>query len=186
MPETPRPLLTIYTPTHRRPQGLARCIASVEAQTDRDVQHLIIEDTIGVGVAGMFAAIPRHHDKILGEWVFILSDDDVLPDAEVVADLRQVIDANPEAEVIMGHCQIGGIVYPTFVSWGTAPAEGHVTMSGWIVRREVFVSVPYGHRYEGDFDFIHACWERGLHFTWWPRLLCRAAGWGRGAPEEGA
>lgn len=178
------PFLTIYTPTHRRPQALQRCQASVAAQ-GAGVQHLIIPDEVGLGVGGMFAAIPEHHAKVRGKWVFVLSDDDVLPDSGVVAEFRAVVAVNPEAEVVMAFARIGPITYPTPGCWQAPPAEGHVTLSNWFVRREVFVSVPYGARYEGDYDHIAEVWRRGHRFAWWPRLVCLATGWNRGRAEEG-
>lgn len=180
------PLLTIYTPTYRRPQGLARCRESVAAQTAvARVQHLVIEDTVGLGIDGMYAAMPQHHDAVRGQWVYVLSDDDVLPDPLVVEEFARLAEAT-DADVIMAHAQIGPFVYPSPHCWQAPPEQGHVTLSNWFVRREVFVRVPYGARYEGDYDFIAGCWARGLRFAWWPRLVCVAAGWSRGAPEEGA
>lgn len=180
-------LLTIYTPTYRRPQGLARCRASVAAQrAAAHIQHLVIEDTVGLGVGGMFAAIPQHHGRVAGQWVYVLSDDDVLVDPFVVTEFAAFVAAHPEAAVVMAHAQIGSVRYPSDDCWRARPREGGVTLANWFVRREVFVSVPYGHRYEGDYDHIAACWDRGHVFAWWPRLVCRAAGWGRGAPEAGA
>ena len=59
--------LTIYTPTYRRPLLLAECRASVAAQSDPDYQHLIIEDTVGVGVEGMFLAVRDNVGLIDGD-----------------------------------------------------------------------------------------------------------------------
>jgi hypothetical protein len=173
-------LLTIYTPTFRRPQQLARCRASVAAQTDGDYQHIIVEDHIGLGVAGMFRDIPTHYAHIAGEWVYFLSDDDVLTDPNVIADFRaQAFDA----DVVMAKSTIGEYTFPLAHCWRAEPREAGVTLSNWIVRREVWCSVPYGHRYEGDFDHIAECWRRGLRFAWWDRVICHAEGWGRGRPE---
>ena len=44
--------LSVYTPTYKRPQALARCKASVAAQTI-PTEHVIIVDEIGIGIDGM-------------------------------------------------------------------------------------------------------------------------------------
>ena len=48
--------LSVYTPTYKRPQALARCKASVAAQTI-PTEHVIIVDEIGIGIDGMYGAI---------------------------------------------------------------------------------------------------------------------------------
>lgn len=173
--------LTLYTPTYQRPQGLARCVASVQAQTDQDIEHLIIRDEVGLGVAGMFADIPNH--PVSGEYVYFLSDDDYLADPGVVAGLRQALRQQGDPDVLMCRSTIGQHIFPSAQCWGHVPLLGHVTLSNWIVRRAVWEAVPYGEHYEGDFSFIRACWDRGLRFAWWDRFICHADGWGQGRPE---
>lgn len=177
------PILTIYTPTYRRPEGLRRCKASVAAQTRADlVQHLIIEDTVGLGIHGMYAAMPQHHGAVAGEWVYVLSDDDTLADARVVEEFA-ALPLLDEADVVMCRSTIGGRVFPSPLCWAAPPVCGYVTLANWFVRAEVFRSVPYGARYEGDYDHIAEAWRRGLRFAWWDRLVCVAEDWGRGRPE---
>lgn len=175
--------LTIYTPTFRRPAKLARCKASVAMQTDGSYQHIIVEDTIGVGVAGMFRDIPAHYGHIAGDYVYFLSDDDVLTDEHVVAELRTFALAADYPDVIMAKATIGPHTFPIPQCWEAEPVQGGVTLANWVVRKEVWCSVPYGVRYEGDFDFIAECWRRDLRFAWWDRSICHADGWGRGQPE---
>lgn len=172
-------LLTIYTPTYKRPHALERCKASVAAQAP--CQHLVIEDTVGLGVGGMFADIPNHYGEIKGSYVYVLSDDDWLVDPHFVRDLPKVLERHNQPDILMVKSTIGGAIYPT--RWTMRPQLGMVTLSNWIVKKDVFCSVPYGHRYEGDFDFIDACYDRGLRVEWWDRIVTTALGWGRGEPE---
>jgi hypothetical protein len=181
------PLLTIYTPTYRRPKGLARCRASVQAQTASElVEHLVVEDTVGVGVDGMHAGIIEQAQRARGQWFFVLSDDDVLPDVQVVEDFARLVSGGLEADVVMAHGRIGTMTYPSPQCWRARPQQGHVSLSNWFVRTEIACTIPYGRRYEGDFDHIAAVWDAGYRFAWWPRLVCLAPGWNRGRPEEGA
>lgn len=176
------PFLTIYTPTFRRPRQLERCKASVAIQNDGGYQHLVIVDDVGIGVAGMFRDIPNHYADIQGDYVYFLSDDDVLIDPNVIGDLRAFIIANDYPDVVMALSTIGPHQYPLW--WGAPPQQGAVTLSNWVVRKDVWLSVPYGGRYEGDLDFIAECWRREYRFAWWDRLICKAEGWGRGQPEK--
>lgn len=176
--------LTIYTPTFRRPKQLEACKASVAAQTEGGYEHVVVVDDVGVGVAGMFRDIPSHHADIHGDYVYFLSDDDVFADERVVADLKLFAQSNDYPDVIMARSTIGAHLFPHPSCWQAAPVQGGVTLSNWIVRREVWVSVPYGARYEGDFDFISTCWASHIRFAWWDRLICCAKGWGRGQPEK--
>lgn len=178
------PILTIYTPTFRRPQQLARCVASVRAQSSDDMQHLILEDRVGIGVAGMFRDIPNHHHAIQGDYVYFLSDDDVLVDPDLVRDLPAFVADHDRPEVIMARATIGPYTFPLPQCWESPPVLAGVTLANWIVRRDVWAAVPYGPRYEGDFDFIRACWEQGRRFAWWDRIICHAEGWGQGRPES--
>lgn len=175
--------LTVYTPTFRRPQMLARCHQSVLMQTDLDLQHVVVEDTVGIGVAGVFRDIPNHHEHIKGDYVYFLSDDDVLADPDVVSDLKVFAQSHDYPDVIMARASIGPYLFPLAMCWEAEPRESGVTLANWIVRQEVWKSVPYGVRYEGDYDHIAECWRRGFRFAWWDRRICRAEGWGRGRPE---
>ena len=39
-----RPKISVITATHKRPDFLRRCIMSVQAQTFRDYEHIIVAD----------------------------------------------------------------------------------------------------------------------------------------------
>lgn len=178
-----KPFLTVYTPTFRRPTWLARCKESVDAQGVHfgRVQHLIIEDTIGLGVGGMYADVRNHHEKIEGEWVYFLSDDDVMAPG-VVQKFRKLVDSGLDADVVIGPFRIGQRLFPTV--WKSPPKQTHITLGNWIVKRHVHESIPYGNRYEGDFDFIaEAYWRFTVH--WWPYMIGHAqSGPHKGRPEN--
>ena len=72
--------LSVYTPTFRRPTLLAQCRASVLSQTE-PVQHVIVHDDVGIGIDGDAPATSRTTpQKCTGEYVMVLSDDNVLLD----------------------------------------------------------------------------------------------------------
>jgi hypothetical protein len=49
-----QPFLTLYTATYKRPQQLARCLASVAMQTlVNEIEHIVIPDHVGLGMRCM-------------------------------------------------------------------------------------------------------------------------------------
>jgi hypothetical protein len=178
------PFLSIYTPTYRRPRLLARCIASVDAQTARkQIEHTLVVDDKGVGIGGMYAAIAGHAGSLHGEYVYMLQDDDELAGPDVVAQVRLFVREQKEPPVVMVKKERGEQLLP---AWEEEPALGHVDLGNYVVRRDVFVdhAEDFGHRYAGDFDFIHAVWRAGWEFAWCDVLFAVANGIGMGQPER--
>lgn len=170
------PILTIYTPTYRRPGMLANCRASVEQQTARaDVQHLVVVDEVGVGISGMYEEIPRRVPEMLGQYVYVLQDDDVLDDDEVVARLREVVAQQNLPAVVICRNRKWDRVYPLAERWRLRPFVGAIDLGSYIVRRDVFArhANDFGKRYTGDADFIIRLWDAGWPFYWWGEMFAR-------------
>jgi hypothetical protein len=179
------PFLSIWTPTYRRPTYLKRCMESVQAQTARDeIQHLVWEDRIGVGVAGMYAEIARHVDELAGRYVYILQDDDILTAESVVERLKLFAWENDEPPVIICRSVKGPLRLPTY--WKKAPQYGHIDLGNYVVRRDVFAAHvnDFGLEYAGDYPFIRKLWDEGYLFGWCDMLLAQAQAWGLGRAEE--
>lgn len=183
-----QPFLTIYTPTYRRPRLLAMCEASVAAQTE-PVEHVIVHDEIGIGIDGVYAAMPEHAHLAHGRYVMVLSDDNVLADQHFARDLRRLLEHEPLTDgarwpVVVFKGQIGETLQP--LAWGREPELERIDLSCFAVEREVWQrhADAWGHRYEGDFDFIHRLWTLEYRFLWWDRLAFRALQISRGAPEQ--
>jgi len=175
-------LLTIITPTFKRPIGLDFCRATVAAQVEsREIQHLIVRDDIGKGVAGMYRDLPLVNEQIKGEWVFVLSDDDCLIYPALIPSLRAIV-LEHQPDVIMVPQYYNGRLLPDPRCWHAPPECGFVTLSNWIVKRELHTRFPYGARYEGDFDFISAVWKTEPRIAWWGQPISatqRGANFGR-------
>lgn len=174
--------LSVYTPTYKRPRMLGLCCESVASQT-RPVEHVIVPDLEGLGVAGMFADIPNHAHRVTGDYVMVLSDDNVLADNQFSLGLEAEAAANDYPDVIVFKGDILGTIQP--VSWGGEPVETKIDLSCFAVKREIWQrhAADWGHRYCGDFDFIHKLWENQYRFHWWDRVGFRALKISRGVPE---
>jgi hypothetical protein len=160
-------LLTVLTPTFRRPIGLKMCRASVAGQhRAEDIQHLIVVDEVDRGVDGMYRDLPQVNDDIAGRWVYVLSDDDVLIYPRVVELIEQIEREAPDTQCIMVKMFCNGRILPWDACWHGAPQCGGVTLSNWIVRKETHIAHPFGHRYEGDYDAAASMWAAQVPTAW--------------------
>lgn len=175
--------MAVYTPTYRRPFLLELCKTSVENQSV-PVYHMIVDDEIGLGIGGMYADIRNHAEFVEGEYVMVLSDDNILVDAHFAAELETLVwglDEKPDVVVFKG--QTGPTLQPA--SWGGEPVLTKIDLSCFAVRRDLWVeySDRWGEHYAGDFDFIHALYEDGHLFAWWDRFVFQAIKISKGAAE---
>jgi hypothetical protein len=170
------PLLTIYTPhlAGKRPKLLARCMQSVADQRDKDIQHLIIPDYVGIGLNEVCRAIADNHGAIRGKYVYILSDDDVLAHSRIVSGFRAFVEQ-----------KIADRYYPPTHLWKKPPVVAQISGGCWIVKREVWVAHEWGACREGDFQFLQSVLAHEPKYTvaWWDQVVTIAERWMNGEPE---
>lgn len=178
------PFLTLYTPTYRRPQGLARNLASVQAQTAvADIEQIVIPDHVGVGIGGMFSRVQHYADAVHGQYVMFLCDDDLLASTDAVSQLRDIAQAQSFPELLIVQARKGGATWPAPPAW--PPRMGYIDLNCLVVRSDIWKRHvgQYGDRYEGDFDFAHALWSAGVSAVS-VDLLVSSGGVSRGAAER--
>jgi hypothetical protein len=158
-----QPFITFYSPTYRRPQGLARCLESVRQQTLADqIEQIVIPDHVGHGIDGMFRSIPKYADAVHGKYVHVLQDDDVLADRDVVEAVRACAIAHDFPPVIIVRVEKGPLHLPIDRPW--PPVLGQIDLGCVITLADVwreFVGA-YGQRYEGDYDYMKALADAGF------------------------
>lgn len=149
------PFFTLVTRTFPgRLDYLERCRRSVAAQTFRSLEHLVLRDPIGAGVAK--AQLMMHTARPKGEYVIVLDDDDYLQDATTLEKLHTAIRALPAlpcfAVVRAQHDELG----PMPKSWGEPPLLGTITVSNVVVENVQWYAHrrAFGQHYAGDYDFI--------------------------------
>jgi hypothetical protein len=177
------PFITFYTPTYKRPQALARCLASVAAQTAvADIEQLVVVDHVGQGVAGMFARVPTYVDAVHGLYIHMLADDDELAAPDVVETVRAFAQTHDYPKLILVWTVKGGCRWPLGPPW--PPRLARIDLNCAIVRRDVWRDHAYafGWRYEGDFDFLNALHVDGVSAAWCDLLFSTGAV-SRGRPE---
>src|SRR4030067_3647749 len=104
--------LTIVTRTFRRPVGLARCIDSVARQSDPDVEHIILHDSIGRGVGWSYENLRSAQPG--GEYVFILDDDDYLIAGGFRAALKGFVIKHQWPDIVFVSMDVPGRVLPAW------------------------------------------------------------------------
>lgn len=167
--------LSIVTRTHNRPDMLARNMASIQAQSCQDLEHVILHDSAGRGIAWANGQYARYAPALSGEYVMMLDDDNVLCDPDAVAILRKA--AASGADILQFRADVGphGIL-PNENSWMKPPriynVDGHtlaVKRSAWLTHIDMF-----GGDRCADFRFIAALWESECSVEWLDVVLVKA------------
>lgn len=179
-----RPFLTCYTPTYRRPAGLAACLESVRVQTAvAEIQHLVVPDHVGLGIGGMFQQIQQYAPAVRGQYVHILADDDVLASPTVVEQVQIFAEAYDMPPVIVVSVDKAGAIYPCVPDvW--PPRLGTIDLGCILTRGDVWHAHvgAYGNRYEGDYDHMAALAAAGYGAARFDVLFLRGRV-SHGAPE---
>lgn len=168
------PFLSLFTPTFRRPQQLAACIASVQAQTlAARIHHVIEPDYVGLGVGGMFARLATRPPTFYGEYVMFLGDDDVLAAKNAVARLEQIVRDSDHPDVVIVSTEKGHHGRLPYENHGP-PVCGRIDLNCVVTRRDIWNlhAKDYGAgTYEADFAHVHAMFQAGRRFHWAAELL---------------
>ena len=130
---------------------------------------------------------------LIGEWIWILDDDDTCTCPILVAGLKQIDRRRPSPAwnidvVMVRNDLLQHGVLPDRRQWGVVPASGHVAMSCFIVRRAVFQE--YAHHFAGGVGADHRFATAILTGTkrdaihWWDvvAMRCQRVS-SEGAPE---
>lgn len=164
------PLLEVLTRVNDRPTMLAANQASLQAQTDADWLQTLLVDDIGRGVGWSYDNLAAYAPNLVGQWVWILDDDDLCICPTLVAQLRAITRNMKQPDVVfvrMDHGPLGVLPEPKF--WGRFPVQGHIGVSAYIVRRDVWRAHAHAMTpgcYTSDYRFIAAIWESAPRVVW--------------------
>ena len=91
------PFLEVLTRTYKRPKMLKRNIDSILTQTDKDFTHTLLNDDVGRGIAWSYQNLASYAPFLVGDYVWILDDDDLAVSQTLIADLKTIAQAhNPD------------------------------------------------------------------------------------------
>ena len=162
-------LLEVLTRCNRRPQMLMANIRSLMAQSDPDWEQTFIVDVAGRGIGASYEALAAQ--PVHGDYIWILDDDDECIWRPLVADVRRIAVQHPNVQVIMVRMDHGAElgILPDAQVWGEQPMLGHLGVSSYIVRADVWkrhAQAFSSGRYASDFDFIADVWQEKPTVFW--------------------
>jgi glycosyltransferase involved in cell wall biosynthesis len=181
------PFLEILTRTfNARPHLLRINQESLQRQTDSDWVQTLLVDDVGRGIDWASENLAAYAPHLLGEYIWILDDDDTCILPTLVAELK-FIAADSSPDVIMLRMDHGaGRLLPGDDTWMGPPVLGQIGCSAFVVRREVWQrhagAMSKGH-YASDFDLINAIWKSEPTVYWHDVVASRVMRQSFGRPE---
>lgn len=180
--------LEILTRTfNKRPGMLVQNWDSLTSQTCDDWEQTLLIDDVGRGVAWSTENMARYAPKLVGEYIWILDDDDLCIRNTLVAELKAIV-ARDDPDLIMLRMDHGayGILPPNDL-WRAEPERGQIGMSAFVAKRELWqmcahVLIPG--RYDGDFDMALELYDRAECVYWHDVVASRIQWVGVGRPER--
>lgn len=157
--ECNNPFITIITRCYERPGYLFLNKASVNNQTLKNYNHYLLIDKIGQGVEAANSFFEYATNLKLGNYVFLLDDDNALLYDSFFEDLYNIYTSyNPDI-IFFKKKQI--IEYPTYKSWNKFPVMNHIDTSCFCVKRSYYKKYisNFSKPKKGDFYFINSVFE---------------------------
>jgi glycosyltransferase involved in cell wall biosynthesis len=163
-----------------RPKMLAACIKSVEAQTCKDYQHILIRDDTserGYGLIRAEEALKKPW-PINARYVMVLDDDNMLVDMDFVRVFkRETGREEPDIVFFRSYIQDYGVL-PPLDGWGKPPAQGFidyfcyaVSLEFWKLYHPQVETAPHS-----DFLLAAKCHENARRILWLDRFVARTQG----------
>lgn len=180
------PFLEVITRYYKRPNLLAANVRSLAEQTDRDYTQVILSDPDGRGIEWSYRNMAAYADKLTGDYIWILDDDDMCIRPSLIEDLKAIVSQHgPDVIMLrMDHKQWG--VKPSF-SWQQPPQLGDIGCSAYVVKRHIWqhhsrLWLEHG-RYQSDYDFISSVFDGGYNVAWYDVVASRVQAISKGQPE---
>jgi hypothetical protein len=163
---------------------LAHNQASLAAQTDNDFTQTLLNDPDGRGIAWANRNLGQYAPFLVGQYIFILDDDDMLICPTFIAELKEIVKAHrPDVIFVkMDHKKRG--ILPD-KSWGCEPKHSDIGCSGFVVRRKIWqkFSRHWDASYAGDFGFISAVFASNPKVFWHDVIASQVQRISNGAAE---
>jgi len=152
------PLITIVTRSFNRPQLLQRNIDMVSHMTNKNFEHVILQDQKGCGMAVAEASLYAFRDEFRGEYICHLDDDDYLSNFHFVDQISTILSNQTETPKVM--------IFKVWYSdrdctlpevWNEFPMEGQITTSNFLVEKDLYKQniSCVARKHAGDYTFIH-------------------------------
>jgi hypothetical protein len=183
-----KPFLSIVTrhvPTHRA-EKIKKNRESILMQIEKNFEQVFIEDPVGHGMLAANKSFELVKDKILGDYVHLLDDDDYYVKESFTLRMEELAKENNSPDFIFFKMFIGtgdgDQIYPKPDCWGDIPKIARIGGSCFIVKREIYQKNihHFGLRRCGDFNFLKKCFEDNPTRIWHDELMAETGSVGRG------
>jgi len=183
------PLVSFVTRTYQRPRQLGLNIASLKAQGDMDYEHLVIVDDDGKGLFAANKSLPEAKDRIRGQYVMILDDDDALLDPGFVGGIRSIEHFKGKPQLIVFKIWRLTEIVPSGQYWGLEQYDegnGHRVCNCYCVRKDFFLETidGFGVPRAGDQNWQKVMYGLQPSIYWWDHLASYNMRIGRSEPER--
>jgi len=184
-----QPFVSFLTRTYLRPRQLALNIASIKAQTDQSYEHIIIPDDIGVGLHAANGAFLKVKDRIRGQYVMILDDDDILITPGFVSKMKHIATFEGHPNMIVFKVWRLTEVVPTPQWWGVNKHDeehsGHRVCNCYCVSHDLFMKTikAFHQPVAGDQAWQKAMFAEHPTIFWWNCIVSTNTRIGRCEPE---
>lgn len=174
-----KPTLSIITRCHiDRPVGFENLRQSIEEQTKIGIQHLLLRSPGQIRIPGanrMLASVEAV-DRVKGDYVQVIDDDDLLSSPDYLDQLQEFIISQGYPDWIMVRGKLNDRSYP--IPWGQKwqPKVGTVTCFCIITSRDLWEEhhQAWGVDKCGDWNFAKALWDAGNRPVWFDFDGCEA------------
>lgn len=164
---------------------LAANQASLQAQTDGDWVQTLLMDRERRGIAWATENLTRYAPMLVGDYVWLLDDDDLCILPTFVAGLREIAVLNAPDVVFVRMDHGGGRILPS-ARWGKSPRLSEIGVSAYVVRRDVWQAHAGAWtpgKYTSDFEFINSIWQSRPVTFWWDVVASRCIRQSEGKAE---
>lgn len=167
---------------------LLESLASAYEQTCTDFNHVIMVDTVGIGVPRANKMFVQNAYRITGEYVLILDDDDMFSTDQAIARLAEVAEWDEPGMVIF-RCDhgsgLGVLPFPEIFENKTKPKPSGIGTCSYIMRRDIFEATieNFARRLGGDYLFFMAAYGACEHVVYLKEQLTKVQRISNGKPE---
>jgi len=148
---------------------LAANQASLRQQTDGDwVQTLLVDDERR-GIEWSTEQMARYAPRLVGDYVWVLDDDDYCILPTFVAGLKEIAVLNAPDVVFVRMDHGGGRILPS-ARWGKSPRVSEIGVSAYVVKRAIWqrhAGAMIPGKYTSDYEFINEIWAGDYVTYWW-------------------
>ena len=159
------PFLTFFVRCYKRPKQLARCLASMDALYDQDLEQIFAVDSIGRGLLWANHSPHCYRELVTGKYVYLMDDDFHIDDQDFIGFLKRVAQQHNPDIIVFRVYRVNRYL-PMPVNWrsllvGGMPARGKFSGDCFVVRREVWQNHirAFGNLPAGNWHFATALWN---------------------------